>query len=295
MVTPNTLTEEQIERLNAALRKRAGVVPASEPRPAPVSVDEYTRRLREDMERDQALAVQARKENIAKNVELWHQTIEPRWRDASIDDGNMDPQVRSKIQERVERWETGRGLHQISMLFTGHLGRGKTWSAYAYAYELVRRGILAPAQIFISTETTLAAIATSGFEKEKRMKEILHPRYKFYFIDDIGRAAYGNASTNAAARGEMWFELLNHIYTRQLAFVGTTNLAARPPEKSKNAGVEDAPKRPYLNGWIGAASFERLGHMVGSTGYHVFGEDSANMRREMGEQWEKRYQSNRQA
>lgn len=277
---PHNLSQEQIQRLQAAMEKRRSVIPPKEKKII-VPPAEYARRLQEDMARDSQLAERARKDNIRYNLQQWEEQIEDRWRDAKIENIESNNIVRERILDRVNRWETGRGMNQISMIFVGHLGRGKTWSAYAYCHELIRRGILTAGQVYISTESALAAIASSGYEKEKRLKSLLSPRYKLYLIDDIGR---GSFPSGEGARGEVWFEILNHIYSRRLAFVGTTNLSLHPTK-----GPDNKPIPPEMQRWIGSAAFERLGHMVGKGGYIPFRKDGRDMRKEKAEEWEREY------
>lgn len=284
---PRTLSAEQTERLKAALEKRRALVKPTQ-RKIIIPQEEYARRLRQDMLADRKLAEESRQANVERNIKDWYDRIEDRWRDASIDNPEMDPRIREKILDRVERWNSSEGRNQLSMLFTGLLGRGKTWSAYAYCFELIRRGILTSGQIFVSTERALAAVASSGFEKEKRLDSLLSPNYKLYMIDDIGRGAF--TGTGESARGAIWFEILNHVYTRRLAFVGTTNLGVHEVPDPANP-KKKAPSR--LEGWLGAASFERLGHMVGGSGYVSFGEATRDMRKEKGQQWEQEYRSAR--
>lgn len=278
----SNLSDSQIERLRSVMGSR--VNPGGQASKK-VSREEYLRRLHEDHLLDSQLAEQSRQDNIQKNIDAWNQRIESRWRGALLENTRNSPESIAKVSDKINRWETGQGMNQLSMLLTGALGRGKTWTAYMYVTELIHRGILTEGQVYMSTESALAAIATSGFEKEKRFKEVLSPKYRFYFIDDIGRGAFGNSES---ARGEVWFELLNHVYNNQIAFVGTTNLSVFPPRSPANA-----PSR--LEGWIGKAAFERLRHMVGESGFIFFSEETKNMRHEMGAEWEAKYsQSQRQ-
>ena len=271
------LTAEQVARLQEAFGDRAKIAGSST---KAVSADEYARRLAQDIAEDRALAKRAQQDNIEKALKEWKESIEPRWRDAELSMVNPESKPYRAITDKVKRWRSGKGLNELSLLLVGALGRGKTYMGYVYINALISQGLLHAGQVFVSTERTLAAVATSGFEKEKRMRDIISPRYKFFLIDDIGRGAFGNSES---ARGEIWFELLNHIYSNQLAFVGTTNLRAAAPKGEPSD----------LQRWIGSASWERLGHIVGSSGYLHFSEEEENMRKVVGQQWEDHYQKER--
>src|SRR5660397_73632 len=118
----------------------------------------YHKRLREDEERNRTLVRQFRSEQIALLDQEWTSRIEDRWRDAALDK-ITDPEYNTPIEDRLERHATRSGLNRTSLVMSGQMGRGKTFLAYAYAHELIKRGLMLPSQIFFDTERTLGLIS----------------------------------------------------------------------------------------------------------------------------------------
>lgn len=221
------------------------------------------------------LAEKKERDKIQQNLREWEARIEVRWRDAALE-RLSDSDVVSAIEDRVKRFQQQDGLNSTSLMISGAYGKGKTYVAYAYAHELIRQGFLKPSQVFIGTERVLTGIATSGFKKPEMMSRLLHPHYKFYLIDDVGRGSY----SNPAQRGEIWYELLNHVYVNRLTLVLTTNLVTT----SRDGGNTVA-------GWVGAAAVDRLRHLVGKAGNVVMSGD--DKRTQLGQTWESDYQKRR--
>lgn len=229
----------------------------------------YQQRLREEAEKNQVLVKAFRNEQIAQLEREWEARIEDRWRDAGLDK-ITDPEYSTPIKDRLERHATRSGLNRTSLVMSGQMGRGKTYLAYAYARELIRQGLMLPSQIFFDTERTLGLISNSGYKKADRMEALLNPHYRFFLIDDVGRGVFSSDSM----RGEIWYELVNHIYTRRLTLVLTTNLLSKRDEGNKQT----------LAWWLGDAAIDRLRHMTGADGNIILKGD--NMRNQLGEKWE---------
>jgi DNA replication protein DnaC len=267
---------EIIQRKAEALKARAnsGALTSSESVKSPVSRSTYLERLKEQVERDKKLVEETQRAKIAQYEEEWRNKIDIRWQDASLEQIHNEDHKRI-INDRIDRHESRDGMNRTSLVISGMYGRGKTYLAYAYPYELIHRGIMLPSQIFFSTETALANISHAGFKKHEEFQKLLHPHYKFFLIDDVGRGSF----KNEFERGEMWFSLIDHIYTRRLTLVLTTNLVSR----------RDAPNS--LAAWLGEAAVERLRHMTGSDGNIIL--DGQDFRKKKGDEWESTYQQQR--
>lgn len=254
------------ERREANLRNKG---------PRQIDAERYHARLREEQEEAERIIAERRHEQVELRRKIWADMIDVRWRDASLEK-IRDVDARAVLEDRIQRHTSREGLNQTSVLISGTYGRGKTYVGYAYAYELIARGVLLPSQIFIGTEQALVEIASSGYEKAERLRRLLSPQYRFYLIDDVGRGKFGAP----AQRGEVWYELLNHVYSKRLTIVLTTNLIA-----SKGA------KNNTVAAWLGEAAVDRLRHLVGTSGNLVM--SGENMRQRIGEDLEATYRRKR--
>lgn len=295
MVLDN-LTDAERARLQAALESRRSKR-SEHPRPStpqgttasgPVRVDleEYNRRLAEELASDKEIADAMRQRTINAFMEQWTRRVDPRWAEARSDD--------PKILDRINRLVTREGLHKTSLVCAGLYGVGKTWAAYAYAAQAIKAGALTPDQIVDVSEASIANIANAGFETEKRLKTLLHPRHKFFLIDDVGQAAFQNEEPRMA----VWYEVINHIYSKQLTLVITTNLSLRPArDASGNLAVDPVTQRQItqspLEIWLGPAAFDRLRHIVGGWNDGVLVPGDKNMRDEVLRRREEAYHNGR--
>jgi DNA replication protein DnaC len=209
-----------------------------------VSKEEYVRRLENARKKDSGALVGVREEKINKASREWAKIVGETFSPAKP----TFPQV----LERIERIKTKQGLHKTSIVFQGiEYGRGKTWNAYSYLNGLVQLGCVLPGQIYFGTESsTMSRIASSGFERANEMRELKRDSHRIFFIDDVGQSYYFNRDQREAA----WYELIDHIYTRNLTLVLTTNLTFT--ETGANS----------LGAWIGGRAFDRLRALVGNDG-----------------------------
>lgn len=204
-----------------------------------VSEEEYVRNMRLDQERDKSIALQKIRMQRTKDVEDMQSLLPDRFRLATA---RHIPQV----EERLKRLNEKVGLHKTSLVFLGVVGAGKTWLAYGYILDAIKDGSIRPNEVSITTEFVLSAISKSGFSKDEKMRELLHPKHKVFIVDDVGQADFKDPS----ARNEVWFELIDHIYRNNLTLVMTTNLPASPTNNS-------------LKKYLGSAVYSRLESITG--------------------------------
>lgn len=263
---------ENVEKLEKMVKHFSERVqtPKAASEPSSINLDEYNRKLRLARMREGELLARQREQRIQDAKIKWVEKIDDRWRDADISK-IQDPEVASKIVDLINRHTKPQGYHATSLVISGDLGKGKTYLGYIYAYELIKAGVLGPNNFYIDTEGALAAISRSGFERKNLLAELKHPKNKFYFIDDVGRGGFANEYD----RTEVWYDLINHIYTKKLTLVITTNLVLNPEIKES------------LRGWLGAAATDRLTHITPASGKIVLLGD--NMRKKKGEEWESNY------
>jgi DNA replication protein DnaC len=241
------LSEQERQDLLKALKTRRASLPntpAQRNERQEVGKEEYVQRLKLAHKRDLNALDDLRNTKIAKASRDWADIV-----GATFDKAHTElPQVK----ERVERLKTKQGLHKTSIIFHGSLlGRGKTWHAYAYLNELVHQGIVLPGQIFFGTESSrISKAANSGFNRNEEMEEMKHASHKVFFIDDVGLAYFFKTEQ----REEVWYELIDHIYTRRLTLILTTNLAFT----AQGAGS--------LGRHLGERAFDRLRSLVGDDG-----------------------------
>lgn len=218
-----------------------------------VSPADYVRRLQQSKARDQKLLNKVERSRIDHSSEDWKRQVGRTYAAATV----TDPFV----MERVNRLRSGQGLHRTSLVMCGDLGVGKTWNAHAYIAEAIRSGAVTAGQVKWGTETNLLSkIAAGGYRRADLLEELTNARYQIYFVDEIGAGFFSNPN----ARHEVWYELVDHIYTHQLTFIGTTNLPVLPG-KSTDSKVT-------LEDWVGVRAYDRMLSLVGGrTGFYVPG------------------------
>ena len=217
-----------------------------------VSAEEYHNRLVASLGQDSYLVSQEKEHRIDKALNEWKKRVGPRFADATTEN--------PLIVERVNRLAQGNGI-KTSLVMSGDLGVGKTWASYAFINLAIAAGAVTPGQIIADTETAiLGKISSSGFKRAELLEELFNPRYKIYFIDDVGQ---GYFSTEQGRR-EVWYELIDHVYSHDLTLIMTTN------KEFKIVGGKISGS-PALEQWIGGAAYDRLKHIVGSDGLIVPG------------------------
>jgi DNA replication protein DnaC len=218
-----------------------------------VSPQEYKERLVEAMNRDAYLVTMEKEKRISHGLQEWKKKVGPRFGEATTDN--------PRILDRVQRLASGNGAHKTSLVLSGTLGVGKTYSAYAFINLAIASGAVTPGQIVADTETAiLGKISSSGFKRSELLEELFNPRYKIYFIDDVGQGYFSNEQS----RREVWYELMDHVYTHDLTLIITTN----KPFQMVDGRISGSPQ---LEQWVGGAAYDRLKHIVGVDGLIVPG------------------------
>ncbi len=243
------VTQEEIDNLaraaklakeRAARRVKETAVGDAESEQKEVSADEYVTRFNRIRNRDASLVKEVRKDRIEKSLTEWRLKVGKRFADATTDT--------PEIINRVARIGTEFGSHKTSLILQGKTGSGKTWGAYSYINLALKAGRVTAGQVKFDTETgLLSKIASGGFKRSELLDELLNPRYQIYFVDDVGQGYFSREDS----RTEVWYELVDHVYTHQLTLLITTNL---PITESG------------LGNWIGFRAFDRLRTMVGTDG-----------------------------
>jgi DNA replication protein DnaC len=247
-------------KANKAARIEAGEIEVAKK----VDNTEYLRRLAEERAKDAYLLTTLKKSKASVASKEWAEKVGPTFSKAET----HLPQ----ILERVERHRTRQGLHKTSILFYGEqYGRGKTWASYSYINNLVKEGLILPGQVFFGTESsTVSRIANSGFNRSEEMTEMKRESHKIFFIDDVGQAYFFKKEH----REEVWYELIDHIYTKRLTLILTTNL----PFTEQGLGK-----------WVGGRAWDRLRTLVGNDG--AIGLQGVNKRDKIFQENEEAYHS----
>lgn len=204
-----------------------------------VSHEEYLANMREERKKDSPIAKAKDEAQRQKDLNDMAEILPDRFRLASARHIPM-------VAERLKRLHHHKGLHKTSLVFLGVVGAGKTWLAYGYVLDAIKEGSIRPDQVSITTEFVLSAISKSGFSKDEKMKELLHPRHKVFVVDDVGQADFRDTSS----RNEVWFEMIDHIYRNNLTLIMTTNLPASPQDNR-------------LQKYLGSAVYSRLESITG--------------------------------
>lgn len=245
------LTERQRQMIEDARTRRqeatraAGLHDTREAA-AKVSPEEYQKRLREMVARDNAIVSTAKEERLARAREEWREVVGSRWADATVE----DPALNDLIQRKVRNIISNGPQHRNGLVLAGNLGVGKTWAAYGYARALVEAGALLPKSLMHGTESgLLLPLMSLGYDRPRKMGEFLDKNYRFYLIDDVGRAF----TRDVGLLHEVWYEILNHAYENHIPIALTTN---KRVEREYNRGLKRETSE--LEQWIGDAAFDRL-------------------------------------
>lgn len=253
--------EARQKRLKAAL---------GEEKPA-FSKNDYAQKLRERLASDNRLIEETQKKRIETALNEWTNRVGSRFSNPKIE----KEAVKRIVESRVDNLKNKKFLHRNSLVMTGTLGVGKTWTGYAFLRRLIEEGIMTSSNIIVGTETEIFGEMSSSFDKAELLKELLYRSHKIFFIDDVGTIAPGKTSNPVAVRHELWASLLDHCYREHIPLIITSNLSTK-----SGWGVENMhPAERYdnqLQAWIGRRAYDRLITITGEDGMIVPG--SQNMR-----------------
>ena len=200
---------------------------------------EYSQRLARSLNRDKHIAEDVKQQRIEVSLKDWKRKVGATFAGATTHE--------PIVLDRIARLSQNKGTHKTSLVLYGNMGTGKSWTAYGFINMAIAAGVATSGQIVNDTETgVLGKITVSGYKKPELLEELLAERNKIFFIDDVGQGFFSDAQK----RTEVWFELVDHIYTHQLTLLMTTNLA---------------PKQ--LETWIGPRAYDRLRTLVGNDGF----------------------------
>ena len=232
--------EANAARARAARKAQAWVAGSTNPHKEAVTPNEYATRLKRSLNKDKVIVKEVSQARIEKSLADWKLRVGRTFAEATTD--------HPKILERVARIKNPDGRHKTSLILKGNLGIGKTWSSYAYINAAISSGAVTAGQIIADTETAvLSKIASSGFKRSELLEELCNPRYQIYFIDDVGQGYFSREE----GRSEVWYELIDHVYSHQLTLIITTNLS-----------IDERG----LGRWMGNRAFDRLKTLVGTDG-----------------------------
>lgn len=175
----------------------------------------FERRQKRDRERSEIRRRRRIEAAVEENLEIWENSVSDRWRGADLH--RIDREQSNRILDQIEK----NGF--VSFFFYGSTGIGKTYHAYAVIKEYIRRGWLSPDQVIVLNEGQLLDYVSTGFEGRNKLAEVLSDKYKFYFIDDIGRG--GSAPEDK--RNALWDRMMDHMYAKDVNFVLTSNFTLK--------------------------------------------------------------------
>lgn len=179
-----------------------------------------------------------------RESEAWQALIPRRWRKARL--SHFEEPWMQFGHSVVNRIASGNPLAS-TFLWSPVTGSGKTYLTYAILNELHDRELITSGNASLATESDIADIATSGFDREEKMRDLLHGK-EIILIDDMsGRARYGWSASHEENRRSVWFNILEHVYSHSQHVFITSNVS---PDK--------------MRGLIGDQAFDRLRHLTSS-------------------------------
>lgn len=224
--------------------------------------------------RDLEIRDELRSAAWAEHEEKWLGRLPERFR-KPMDGEPLEPAV----EQALTRLQARDGTHHTSLLSLGRIGSGKTWVAYTYAREAVRRRLIWPYKIKILTEAELLGPLVLGdqWDRPRALAALLdRQRLEMLVIDDLGTYEGGKPEDRIAA----YTHIVDWFYREQRSLVITTN-------GTLGSGDDGTPPGSIWQ-TMGARAYNRMGSMVGSHGIVVRDKDK---RAEVTAQWEAEYRA----
>lgn len=172
----------------------------------------------------------------AANVRKWDASFPPRWAGANLKDIKNPAAAEAEKLIREKRFG--------SFYVRGEPNVGKTYLSFAIARRYIALGWVTPSQVKIISEENLLTIPKLGFSGHDRFDKLFTDSFHLYIFDNVG-----NRESYDKRESPLWEQLLDHIYTNNLAaiFTSTGSATAFSEKLSSPAGSKF---RHLINGKI---------------------------------------------
>jgi DNA replication protein DnaC len=233
-----------------------GPVKTDVPAPAGLGVKPFRAQVSaQEAEWDRQAAEEQARVLFEKERPLWRESLPEKFRDACLDD-LVDPANAAAIEERLALIAEGRSGGAI---IAGPMEGGKTYLGYALCNLAFERGLVKRGQIKFGTEAQLlGGIAVAPWnERDRLLKELLSPRLRILFIDDMGR----EMQMKAADRRSLYDQIADRMWANGRSLIVTSNLLPGPPPTPDDDS--------FIAGWVGAAAYSRIATSSGSNTIRV--------------------------
>lgn len=153
------------------------------------------------------------KNERAANVRKWDSSFPPRWAGANLKDIANPAAAEAEALIRQKRFG--------SFYVRGEPNVGKTYLSLAIARRFIALGWVTPSQVKIISEENLLTIPKLGFSGHDRFDKLFTESLRLYIFDNVGtRESYDKRES------PLWEQLLDHIYTHNLAAIFTSTGSA---------------------------------------------------------------------
>lgn len=149
----------------------------------------------------------------AANVRKWDSSFPPRWAGANLKE--IENPAAAEAEELIRSKRFG------SFYVRGEPNVGKTYLSLAIARRFIALGWATPSQVKIISEENLLTIPKLGFSGHDRFDRLFNESLHLYIFDNVGtRESYDKRES------PLWEQLLDHIYTNNLAAIFTSTGSA---------------------------------------------------------------------